>query len=49
MGPNDAAERRVEIPTARHFGPRGIKCGSTPRLTSPMLRKVRFSLARTTG
>jgi hypothetical protein len=24
MGLNDDAERRVEIPTARHFGPRAV-------------------------
>jgi hypothetical protein len=24
MAPNDDAERRVDIPTARHFDPRGI-------------------------
>ena len=44
MGPNDAAARRVDIPAARHFGPRGsgwIKCASTPSIdVSPVLRPV---------
>ena len=32
MGPNDAAERRVEILSARHFGPCGSGAGSMSAL-----------------